>query len=986
MPRPAGPFRGPSAPRRSRALLPTLAVLAVLVVAYLLIVTFWTERLWFDTVDFTSVFTTQLVTRGALFIIFGLVMAASVVANGIIAYRLRPASRPMSVEQQGLDRYRDAIDPVRKWVLVVAALLFAIMAGVSASGRWQDFLIWRNGGEFGQTDPEFGIDIGFFTFDFPWWRFVISYGFAVVGVGLVMAAVTHYIYGGIRAQSPGEKISPATQAHLSVLIGLFVLLKAVAYWFDRYELMLQENEKFTGASYSDVNALMPAKMILVFVALICAILFFVNVWLRNWTLPGIGLGLLVLSSVLLGWLWPLLVQQFQVRPSEASRESEYIDRNIQATRDAYGIDGVDINEYEAETSVSEGQLADDSATIPGIRLMDPGVISPSFQQLQQVRGFYSFADPLDIDRYEVDGEERDTVVAVREISSDGIPDEQRNWINEHTVYTHGFGVVAAFGNTRESDGSPTWAEEDIPPQGVLGDYEPRVYFGENSPEYSIVGAPDDTDPVEYDIPEDPETGEERRNTYDGDGGVPIGGFFNKLLYATKFQEANFMLSDRLNSESQLIYDRDPRQRVEKVAPWLTVDSNPFPAVVDGKVKWIVDGYTSANTVPYAERVSLSEATSDSRTQRPALAAQPDDYVNYVRNSVKATVDAYSGEVTLYEWDESDPVLDAWQGAFPDSVEPQSEISDELMDHLRYPEDLFKMQRKLLEQYHVTDPLTFYSGQDRWLIPSDPASGAEVDQPPYYQSIQMPGQDSPVFSQTTTYTPRGRQNLIAFMAVNADARSDGYGDLQVLRLPGNTQIDGPGQVANAFETDPDVASELSLLRQGDAETQVGNLLTLPVGGGLLYVQPVYVVRASGDASYPLLRRVLVQFGGQIGYADTLQAALDQIFQGESGAETEEDGGIEDDVPPEGEEGTPGDEETPPPDDEQTTPPDDGEGQGPADSEVQQAVQEVNEAWQEAQQAQSEGRYDDYGAALQRHEQALQQLNQLVGSDMQPPNNG
>lgn len=918
-------------------------------------------------------------------------MAGSVVANGMVAYRLRPQYRPVSAEQQSLDRYRDAIDPVRKWVLATVAILLAVIAGGSAGGRWESFLMWRNGGDFGRKDPQFGIDIGFFAFDYPWWRYLVSYGFAVVVLGLVVAAVTHYIYGGIRLQTAGQKISPAAQAHLSILIGLFVLLKAVAYWLDRYSLVLGDNGDFTGGSdggarpnftgafYTDINAVLPAKTILAFVALICAVLFFVNVWRRNWTLPGIGLGLLVLSAVLMGGLWPFVVQQFQVRPSEATREAEYIEHNIKATRDAYGVDDVEIEAYDATTQVSEGQLTGDSATIPGIRLMDPGVIQPAFQQLQQVRGFYSFSDPLDVDRYKVDGEERDTVVAVREINADGIPSGQRNWINEHTVYTHGFGMVAAYGNTRERDGSPSWAEEDIPNMGVLGKYEPRIYFGENSPTYSIVGAPRNTDSVEYDIPEDPKTGQERRNTYSGKGGVPLGSFVNRLLYATKFQEANFLLSDRINADSRLLYDRNPRQRVEKVAPWLTVDADPFPAVVDGRVVWILDGYTTLNSFPYGQRVSLSEATSDSRTVRSALAAQPNDYVNYVRNSVKATVDAYDGTVTLYAWDEDDPVLQTWMRAFPDSVHPRSEISDDLLAHLRYPEDLFKMQRKLLEQYHVTDPSTFYGGQDRWLIPSDPASNVAVDQPPYYQSIQMPKSDSTVFSLTTTYTPNGRENLIAFMAVNADARSQNYGQLHALRLPGNTQIDGPGQVANAFESDEDVAQLLTLLRSGDAETRLGNLLTLPVGGGLLYVQPVYVVRASGDAAYPLLRRVLVQFGGRIGFDDTLQGSLDQVFQGESGAETEEGGGIVDNAPP-GSQPTgspsPSASEAPTPTN-QASPPSGGQGTPPAKDEMTRAVIDLLEAWDQAQAAQAEGRWTDYGAALQRFEEARQRLSELSG---------
>jgi uncharacterized protein len=969
MPRPARPFRNRSGTsRRSRALVPTLIVLAVLAVIYGVGVALWTERLWFRSVDFVSVFTTKLVTEGLLFVTFALLMAAAISVNAVVAYRLRPRYRPMSVEQQSLDRYRDAIDPIRRWVVIGASLLLGLMAGASAAGQWETFLLWRHGGDFGVTDAQFRQDIGWFAFDFPWWRYVLSFGFAAVILGLIAAAVTHYIYGGIRLQTPGERIAPATQAHLSVLIGLFVLLKAVAYWMDRYALIVEDGALFTGGSYTDIKAVLPAKTILIFVALICALLFFVNVWRRSWTLPGLGLGLLVLCAVLLGGVWPLLVQQFQVKPNEPDRERGYIERNIAATRQAYGVADVREEEYIATTEVTAGQLAEDSDTVPGIRLLDPNVVPPAFQQLQQVRGFYIFPDTLDVDRYDVEDETRDMVVAVREVDLAGIPEGQRNWNNEHTVYTHGFGFVAAYGNTRSTNGSPSWAEEDIPPQGVLGDYEPRIYFGENSPEYSIVGAPESATPVEFDIPEDPDAGgQQRNNTYGGVGGVPIGSFVNRVLYATKFQEGNILLSGRINDESTILYDRDPRVRLEKVAPWLKVDGNPFPAVVNGRIVWVLDGYTTLDSYPYSQRISLDQATSDSRTVGRAVVAQPQDHVNYVRNSVKAVVDAYSGAVTLYAWDEDDPVLASWMAAFPDTVQPRSEISDELMAHLRYPEDLFKIQRTLLAKYHVTNPTTFYGGQEQWVVPNDPTISRGEFQPPYYQTIQMPDADA-AFSLTTTYVPRGRQNLAGFMAVNADAHSDDYGTLRILRLPGNTQIAGPGQVANDFETDPDVARELSLLRQGEADTITGNLLTLPVGGGLLYVQPVYVQRATGDAAYPLLQRVLVSFGSQIGYAETLQEALDQIFQGESGAETGEEPGT----------GTP----TAPPTGEPTqapTPPPDGAG----GSELQAAIADAQQAYEDAQAAQRDGDWAAYGAALDRLAAALARAEALSGESSGEP---
>ncbi|HEX6234512.1 MAG TPA: UPF0182 family protein [Jiangellaceae bacterium] len=989
-PRPADPFRGrtPTA-RRSRALIPTLVVLAVIAVLYGVSVNLLTERMWFDSVDYTNVWSTRLLTQGALFAVGGILMAAAVVVNAMIAYRLRPRYRPMSVEQQSLDRYRDAIDPVRKWVIIVAAILIGLIAGGSASSNWETFLLWRNGRDFGVSDAQFNTDIGFFAFDWPWWRFLVSFGFGVVVIGLITAAITYYVYGAIRLQTAGERVTPAAQAHLSVLIGLFVLLKAAAYRLDRYELLLKDGQigqnPFTGAGYTDINALLPAKNILVFIALICAVLFFVNVWMRNWTLPGISLGLLVLSAILLGGLWPFLVQSFQVRPSELSRQEPYLQRTIDATRDAYDVADAETTSYNARITVEARQLEEDAASIPGIRLVDPNVVSATFTQQQQVRGFYTFPELLDVDRYNLGDETRDIVIAAREIDVNRLPSGQQNWINRHTTFTHGFGVVAAYGNARQPSGAPVWAEEDIPARGdisdELGEYEPRIYFGENSPDYSIVGAPEGARPVEFDIPIGSGDGDAQNEpfTYDGEGGVPIGSFFQRLLFATKFQETSILLTDRINSESVILYDRHPRTRLEKVAPWLKVDGDPYPAVVDGNVVWIMDGYTTLNSYPYSQRVSIEEATSDSRIVLPGVVAQPRDFINYIRNSVKAVVDAYDGTVTLYEWDENDPVLQTWMDAFPGTVQPRSEISEELESHLRYPQDLFKIQRELLSQYHVTSPSTFYEGQDRWVVPDDPAN-PNFAQPVYYQSIQMPETNGPTFSLTTTYTPVARENLAGFMAVNADARSDDYGEIQILRLPGDTQVDGPGQVANRFESDPAVATELSLLRQGGADTITGNLLTLPVGGGLMYVQPVYVQQAGGTAAtFPVLRRVLVSFGERVGFAATLQEALDEVFLGEAGIETGEPENVVEDVPPvEGEtpvdEGAPPAEETPPPAEEETPP---AEEVPPVTGDTQELIDAAQQAFDDAQAAQRAGDWAAYGEALQQLEAALDQLAAIEG---------
>nr|MBP7902959.1 UPF0182 family protein [Candidatus Planktophila sp.] len=587
--------------------------------------------------------------------------------------------------------------------------------------------------------------------------------------------------------------------------------------------------------------------------------------------------------VLIAGIYPGAIQQFQVKPSESSKEAPYIQRNIDATRASYGLTDVDVQEYNAVVAPNAGQLAGDAATISNIRLMDPAVLSATFRQLQQIKPYYGFTETLDIDRYTVNGTTRDAVVAVRELNIDGNP--SRNWINDHLVYTHGFGFVAAYGNAVDADGKPNFIVGDLPPTKGLGDFEPRVYFGENSPEYSIIGGSKDSEPVEFDYPDDSSASGQKNVTYTGTGGVPVGGVLNKLLFAIKYGEQRILLSSLINKDSKILFERNPRDRVAKVAPWLTLDGDPYPAVVDGKITWIIDGYTTSSGYPYAQGTSLSTATQDALTANSnSITAQQNQKVNYIRNSVKATVDAYNGTVTLYQWDEKDPVLKSWMKAFPNTVKPKSAISKNLNEHLRYPEDLFRVQRDILSSYHVKDAASFYGGQDFWRVPSDPSTfgGNAGVQPPYYLTLKLPNQKEPAFSLTTPFVPRGvRENLTAFAVVNSKPGAD-FGKITVLQLPRSTAISGPSQIASNFEAKPEVANTLSLLRQGGSDVVLGNLLTLPVGGGLLYVQPVYVRATSNSAAYPLLQKVLVSFGDQIGFDSSLKGALDQVFGGNSGS--------------------------------------------------------------------------------------------------------
>jgi uncharacterized membrane protein (UPF0182 family) len=731
-------------------------------------------------------------------------------------------------------------------------------------------------------DPQFNMDISFFAFRLPFWQTIIGWGISTLVLAIIASTVVHYLYGGIRLQVQEDRTTVAARLQLSVLLGGVVLLKAVAYWFDRFALALKESKIITGLTYTDVNAVLPAKAILSGIALVCALLFFANIIRRSWVLPAAGTALLVISSVLIAGLYPAAIQNFQVKPSESSKEAPFIQRNIESTRAAYGLEDVTVTDYQATLSTSTGQLANDAATIANIRLMDPNVLSATFRQLQQIRPYYSFPESLDIDRYTVNGVKRDVVVAVRELNIQGNP--SRNWINDHLVYTHGFGFVAAYGNERDADGKPSFTVGNLPPTGTLGKFEPRVYFGENVPDYSIIGGVKTDTPVEFDYPDDASPNGQKNYTYSGSGGVPVGSLLNKVVFALKYQEQRILLSSLINKDSKILFERNPRERVSKVAPWLTLDGDPYPALVDGKILWIVDGYTTSAGYPYSRQTSLSNATADALTTNSAsIAAQRNQTVNYIRNSVKATVDAYNGTVTLYQWDDKDPVLKTWSKAFPGAITPKSEISKDLLDHIRYPEDMFRVQRDILSSYHVKTAAAFYGGQDFWRVPRDPSTfgGNASAQPPYYLTLQMPGAKTPTFSLTTPFVPRGgRENLSAFAVVNSDPGPD-YGKISVLQLPRNTNIAGPSQVASNFEAKPEVANSLSLLRRGGSDVVLGNLLTLPVGGGLLYVQPVYVKATSNTSAYPLLQKVLVSFGDQIGYDDTLKGALDQVFGGNSG---------------------------------------------------------------------------------------------------------
>ncbi|GAA1194869.1 UPF0182 family protein [Streptomyces hebeiensis] len=919
-------------------------MLAVLAMLFVMFAGFWTDWLWYRSVKYSSVFTTTLWTKIGLFAVFGLLMALTVGLNIWLAHRLRPPLSAMSMEQQNLDRYRMGIAPYKKWVLLAITALVGLIAGASAAGQWRTWLMWLNGVPFGQKDPQFKMDVAFYAFDLPWYRFLLAFGFAATVLSLIAAALTHYLYGGLRVTSPGARATGAATGHLSVLIGVFVSLKAVAYWLDRYGLAVKSSDfkaagNWTGLRYVDANAYLPAKTILFCIAVICALLFFATLWRRTWQLPVIGFGLMVLSAILIGGLYPAIVQKFQVDPNEQAKESPYIQKNIDATRSAYGIDDASVQDYggkgDPDKKSEQRQAADTAASY---RLVDPNVVSPAFQQLQQERKYYQFPSTLDVDRYkDADGKPQDTVVGLRELNITGIP--KRNWINDHFTYTHGYGLITAKGSntvTDENDGTvgaPDFTESGLPTSGQFKSYEQRVYYGEKTEQYSIVGGPQKE--LDY------EKNGERTTSYRGKSGVDLSNPLNRAAYAVAFSEPQMLYSGAIGDGSRILYNRTPKERVEAVAPWLTIDGDAYPAVVDGRIKWIVDSYTTTNGYPYASRTTLGDTTADSLTDNQRAVVAQQNQVNYIRNSVKATVDAYDGTVELYQWDEKDPVLKTWMKAFPGSVKPKSDIAPDLMDHLRYPQDMFKVQRELLTRYHVTDPAQFYSGSDAWQVPDDPTTKDSNSVPPYYLSLKMPGQDDQKFSLTTTFTPNGRPNLGAFMAVDADATSPDYGKIRVLRVTSTVQ--GPQQVQSELNGVPEVAEFVRNLRGTDSDIEYGNLLTVPLEGGFLYIEPVYA--RGGSANYPLLKKVAVSYGGKPVFKDSLPEALNAVFGSEGG-------------------------ETTPPPGETTKPP----ATGDKEQTLQQAIDDAQKAYEQGEEALKKQDWEAYGKAQKDLQDALERAAQ------------
>lgn len=845
---------------------------------------FYVDVLWYREVGLSTVFWTRLSAQAGLAAAFFVTFFVLLLVNLWVTRRLAPTIVALTPEQEIVERFRENIEPYLRIALPLGAAVLSLFVGLAASSHWQEFLLWRSSGgvEFGTTEAVFGRDPAFYVFVLPWWKYLQSWLFgALIGV-TVIVAVGHFLQGGIRPQAAGlsDKVDPQVRAHLSVLLGLVLLAKAWGYWLGRFDLLTSDRGFVEGASYTEVNAQLPALTLLTIVAVLCAGLFFVNARYRAWSLPTIAVGLLLLVSILLGTAYPAFIQQFRVNPNEQQLEERFIARNIDATRRAFGLDEIRLQPMTSfESRVSAEDIEENEATVSNIRLWRPSVLKENFEAVQRIRQYYEFAD-VDVDRYVIEGERRVLMVAGREVSHEGISQTARTWQNLHLVYTHGFGSVAAQVNSLSRDGAPLLTLEDIPPVGEPETEQERIYFGEVD-EVEFVVVRSKTLELDYEG-----AAGEQPYTYEGEGGIELGGLFRRALFAWRFRDANLLISGQIDGESRVLMNRDIEERAAQPLPFLTFDHDPYLAITQEGYVWVWDAYTTSNGYPYSQSVALNEVT--------AGLLGPQD-VNYMRNSVKAVVDAYDGTVTYYA-DLDEPIIRAWDRAFPGVFTPIGEAPPEIREHFRYPENLFQAQAFQFANYHVENPAGFYRKQDFWEVPDDPtlqdvAPTGQTTSPgssgrkllPNYQLLRLPGETEERFHLTIPFEPENRLNMVGWMAANSDP--DGYGELVAFTLPPGRDVDGPGLVFSRVNSDEEFSELRTLLDNAGSSVRFGDLLTIPIGDSVLYVLPVYV-RASGESAVPELELVLIVNGSTVTLGESLEEALASSTGAETGEPSEE----------------------------------------------------------------------------------------------------
>lgn len=861
------------------------AILLVLVVVFLhTFAVFYTDALWFSSVQLHSVWAKLLEIKIGLMLVFSAIFAVMLLVSLVVAERLAPKGPSVDVEDEFVKRYREVIGPYARWLRAAVVVVLSLIVGSQAIGQWQNWILFRNSTPFAATDPQFHRNVAYFVFTLPFQQFVIHWTLVALIMVLLVTTLSHYLNGGIRMQGPRPRVRPAVKAHLSVILGLIALTKAVGYFLARFNLDLSSNGYVQGAGYTDVHARIPALELLMLVSVAAAALLIYNIRRQGWALPILGVGLWFLVALTAGTIYPAAVQALKVNPAQNTLERPYIQRNIDATRAAMGITRVVSTPYPASSTVSANELSANGDTLGNVRLWDPLQTQPTFDKLQDIRSYYQF-NTLAVDRYPVNGRETSTIVGVREVNDQDLPSS--SWVNTTLQYTHGYGMIVSPANVATSNGDPEFAVGALPPvsnSGLPSVAQPSVYFGLNNTGYVVANTKQPE--IDYQLA----NGTNVETHYKGDGGVQLSSFFNQVMFAVRFNDINLLISNQITNDSRLMFDRGVQARVSKAAPFLNLDADPYPVLLNGHIDWVQDAYTTTDNYPYAQNADTGAVASGSGLSGT---------FNYVRNSVKVLIDAYTGKMTFYVMDPGDPIIRTYEKAFPGMFTPASKMSPELRSHLRYPEDIFTVQATMYGKYHITKAQSFYSAADAWTLSPDPGAGQPaqalattqtvnaqgqvvstgqlVRMSPIYQVMRIPGESAQSFNLIDAFVPVSAgsqiQTLSGFMMAGSDPGH--YGQLKMFVTPRDNPVNGPAIVAAKIDATPAVSGQISLLNQNGSSVLLGNVLMIPVANALLYIQPLYV--ESSRNAFPEFQRIIAVYGNQPASIGTsLSDALTKLF--------------------------------------------------------------------------------------------------------------
>ncbi len=874
----------PATRRRRRWIIALVIVLIILFAFLKTFAIFYTDALWFSSVNLHSVWLKLFETKVGLMVVFAAIFAVGLLASLLVAERLAPKGPSLDAEDEFVKRYQEVIGPYSRWLRVAVVTVLSLIVGSQAIGQWNNWILFENSTPFPTTDPQFHRNVGYYVFTLPFEQFLVHWALVALFLILIVTALSHYLNGGIRLQGSRPRVRPAVKAHLSVILGLLALVKAVGYYLARFSLDTSTNGYVQGAGYTDVHARLPALELLILVSLAAAVLLIYNIRRQGWALPILGVGLWFLVALTAGTIYPAAVQALKVNPAQNTLEAPYIQRNINATRDAFGLDTVASSEYPASSNLTAPELTANSDTLANVRLWDPTQTQPTYDKLQDIRSYYQF-NTLAVDRYKVNGLETPVVVGVREINDSDLP--STSWVNTTLQYTHGYGMIVSPANVETVNGDPQFAVSDVPPvsnSGLPTVTQPSVYFGLNNSGYVVANT------KQLEINYQLSNGTNVESHYSGDGGVQLSNFFDQALFAIRFSDLNLIISNQITSNSRLMFDRGVQARVSKAAPFLSLDADPYPVLLNGQINWVQDAYTTTDNYPYSQNANTGALPSGSGLNQN---------FNYVRNSVKVLINAYTGKMTFYVMDPKDPIIETYEKAFPHMFTPASKMSSELKAHIRYPEDIFTVQATMYGRYHITNAQSFYSAADAWTLSPSPGSGSPsqalqttlttnaqgeevstgqlVRMAPIYQVLKIPGQTQQSFSLLDAFVPVSSQSQIQTLSGFMIAGSDPghYGQLEMFVTPRNSPVQGPSIVAAKIDATSAVSQEVSLLNQNGSSVLLGNVLMIPVANALLYIQPLYV--QSSRNAFPELQRVIAVYGNQpAAIGNTLGAALTTLF--------------------------------------------------------------------------------------------------------------